>query len=43
MPKTRPQHPAEFREGAVRLAVTSGKRTSEIAADLGVSIESRRT
>jgi transposase len=42
MPKTRPPYPAEFREEAVRLALTSGKRTSEIAADLGVSYESLR-
>ena len=32
MPNTRPPHPAEFREDAVRLALTSGTRTSEIAA-----------
>ena len=42
MPKTRPPYPAEFREEAVRLALTSGKRTSEIAANLGVSYESLR-
>ena len=42
MPKTRPPYPAEFREEAVRLALTSGKRTSGIAADLGVSYESLR-
>ena len=42
MPKTRPPYPPEFREEAVRLALTSGKRTSEIAADLGVSYESLR-
>ncbi len=42
MPKTRPPYPAEFREEAVRLALTRGKRTSEIAADLGVSYESLR-
>ena len=42
MPKTRPPYPAEFREEAVRPALTSGKRTSEIAADLGVSYESLR-
>ena len=42
MPKTRPPYPAEFREEAVRLARSSGKRTSEIAADLGISYESLR-
>jgi len=42
MSKTRPPYPVEFREEAVRLALTSGKRTSEIAADLGVSYESLR-
>jgi transposase len=42
MPKTRPPYPPEFREEAVRLVLTSGKRTSEIAADLGVSYESLR-
>jgi len=42
MLKTRPPYQAEFREAAVRLALTSGKRTSEIAADLGASYESLR-
>ena len=42
MPKAPPPYPAEFREEAVRLARSSGKRTSEIAADLGVSYETLR-
>jgi len=42
MPKTRPPYPAEFREEAVRLALTSGKPPGEIAKDLGVSYESLR-
>jgi transposase len=42
MPKTRPPYPTEFREEAVRLARSSGKRTSEIPADLGISYESLR-
>jgi len=42
MPRTRPPYPAEFREEAVRLALTSGKPPGEIAKDLGVSYESLR-
>ncbi len=42
MGKTRAPYPAEFKEEAVRLARTSGKRTSQIARDLGVSFESLR-
>jgi transposase len=42
MPKAPPPYPPEFREEAVRLVRTSGKRTSEVAADLGVSYESLR-
>ena len=42
MPRTRPPHPPEFREEAVRLALTSGKSPDEIAKDLGVSYESLR-
>ncbi len=42
MPTTRPPYPAEFREEAVRLARSSGKRTAEIAADLGISYETLR-
>ncbi len=42
MRKTRAPYPAEFKEEAVRLARTSGKPTSQIARDLGVSFESLR-
>ncbi len=42
MGKTRAPYPAEFKEEAVRLARTSGKPTSQIARDLGVSFESLR-
>ena len=42
MPKAPPPYPAEFREEAVRLAKSSGKRTAEIAADLGISYETLR-
>ena len=42
MPKAPPPYPAEFREEAVRLARSSDRRTSEIAADLGVSYETLR-
>ncbi len=42
MPKTRPAFRLEFREEAVRLARSSGKRTAEIAADLGISYETLR-
>ena len=42
MPKAPPPYPAEFLEDAVRLARSSGKRTSEIAGDLGVSYETLR-
>jgi transposase len=42
MPRTRPPYPSEFREEAVRLALTSGRSPGEIAKDLGVSYESLR-
>jgi len=42
MPKAPPPYPAEFREQAVRLALSSDKRTAEIAADLGISYETLR-
>ncbi len=42
MPKTRPPYPPEFREEAVRLALTSGRSPGELAKDLGVSYESLR-
>jgi transposase len=42
MPKAPPPYPPEFREEAVRLVRSSGKRTAEIAADLGVSYETLR-
>ena len=43
MPKAPPPYPPEFREEAVRLVQSSGKRISEVAKDLGVSYETLRT
>ena len=43
MPKAPPPYPPEFREEAVRLVQSSGKRVSEVAKDLGVSYETLRT
>jgi len=43
MPKAPPPYPPEFREEAVRLVQSSGKRMSEVANDLGVSYETLRT
>ena len=43
MPKAAPPYSPEFREEAVRLVQSSGKRVSEIAKDLGVSYETLRT
>ncbi len=37
MPKSRPLHPREFREEAVRLARTSGCPVAEIARELEVT------
>lgn len=42
MPKTKPPYPPEFRREAVRLVRESGKTMTQIAADLGVSLESLR-
>ena len=42
MGKTKAPYPAEFKQEAVRLARTSGKPTSQLARDLGVSFESLR-
>jgi len=42
MGKPSAPYPAEFKQEAVRLARTSGKPTSQIARDLGVSFESLR-
>ncbi len=42
MGKTRPAYAPAFREEAVRLAHSSGRRVSEIAAGLGVSDQSLR-
>ena len=42
MPKAPPPYPAEFREQAVQLALSSDKRTAEIASDLGISYETLR-
>jgi transposase len=35
MPKSRPPYPREFREEAVRLALTSGRPMAQIARELG--------
>jgi transposase len=40
MPPTRRPYPPEFRAEAVRLVSESGKSLSQVARDLGVSIES---
>ena len=42
MPKTRPPYPPEFKTEAVRLYRSSGRPLSEIANDLGCSVESLR-
>lgn len=42
MPPTRPPYPPQFRAEAVRLVRESGKPMTQIAADLGVSLESLR-
>ena len=43
MPKAPPPYPPEFREEAVRLTLTSGKRLAVLAKDLGISYETLRT
>ena len=43
MPKAPPPYPPEFREVAVRLTLTSGKRLAVLAKDLGISYETLRT
>lgn len=43
MPKAPPPYPPEFREEAVRLALTSGKRLAVLAKDRGISYETLRT
>ena len=43
MPRTRTPYPPEFREQAVRLVRESGKKMTEVARELGVSVESLRT
>jgi transposase len=42
MPRTRPPYPPEFREHAIRLVKEAGKTMTEVARDLGVSVESLR-
>lgn len=42
MPPTKPPYPPQFRAEAVRLVRESGKSISQIAAELGVSVESLR-
>ncbi len=42
MGKTKPPYPWEFRKEAVRLVRTSGRPVSQIARELGVSLESLR-
>ena len=42
MPPTKPPYPPQFRAEAVRLVRESGKSMSQIAAELGVSVESLR-
>jgi len=42
MPRTRPPYPPEFRAEAVKLARSSEKPLSELARDLGVSVETLR-
>lgn len=43
MPEAPPSYPPDFREEAVRLALTSWKRTAEVSEDLGISYETLRT
>jgi len=42
MPRTRPPYPPEFRREAVRLVRSSGKRTAEVAAELGCAEQTLR-
>lgn len=42
MPKSNPPYPPEFKAEAVKLARSSEKSLSEIAADLGISTETLR-
>jgi transposase len=42
MPRTRPPYPEQFRREAVELVRKSGRPTSEIAKDLGVTEQSLR-
>jgi transposase len=42
MPRTRPPYPEQFRREAVELVKTSGRPSSEIAKDLGVTEQSLR-
>lgn len=42
MPPTKPAYPPQFRAEAVRLVHESGKSMAQVAADLGVSLESLR-
>lgn len=42
MPRTHHPYPAEFRAEAVRLVRESGKTMTQIAKDLGISVESLR-
>lgn len=43
MPRTKPPYAPEFRAEAVRLVREHGKPMSQVAGDLGVSVESLRT
>jgi|SRR5690554_371454 transposase len=43
MPPTRRPYPPEFRAEAVHLVSASGKSLSQVARDLGVSVESLRS
>lgn len=43
MPRTKPPYAPEFRAEAVRLVREHGKPMSQVARDLGVSVESLRT
>lgn len=42
VPRTQRPYPEEFRAEAVRLVRESGKTMTQVAADLGVSVESLR-
>jgi transposase len=42
MPKSHPPYTAEFRAEALRLVRSSGKTKTEIARDLGISLEALR-